>query len=327
MPTISQQECDVLSMNILTKHGLEEPDARIITDHLMLNELSGKSSHGLVRVKWVTDGLVDKGLPAGKPTLAIDLPSMAIVDGNNQIGIIAAQYATQIAIKKAKSAGISFVGARNYHTTTGTMYAYNKQIAEAGCIGIMGCNSLSMVAHPQGIDPVIGTNPISIAIPSETTNFIHDVTTSEMSYGELMTLKNKDKLPPDNVLIDADGNSSTNPDDAFDGALLPLKAFKGFGLGLAVELLAGPIIGAKGGRKAVEGSDGLFIIAIDPSKLGDNQDVESVIQEIKSSRTRDETKEILISGERSAKTYAANKTRGTFDLPKALIKELQDLNT
>lgn len=328
MPQISQQEFQTLCLKALIKHGLDQTDAKTITDHLLLNEMSGKSSHGLVRVKWITDGIKNKGTPTGNPQNTIDLPSLDIIDGQNHIGIIAAQYATETALKKAQKNGIAFIGARNYHTTTGTMHVYNKQIAEAGLVGIIGCNSMAMVAHPQGFDPVIGTNPISIAIPGKETNFIHDVTTSEMSYGALMVLKKKGELPPDNVLIDADGNPSQDPKDAFKGALLPLKGFKGFGLGLAVELLAGPIIGAKGGREAVDGSDGLFIIAIDPSKLGaDLEEIEAVLQEIKSSRKAGTTKELLIPGERSAKTYAQNKKAGMLEIPAALLQELKDLQT
>lgn len=326
MPLLSPAILEDLSIRALVTHGATPSDAKIMTTHLMHNQMCGKASHGLVRVKWITDGLKKKGPALGPPLPALDLPSLAIIDGQNNIGLVACEKATQIAIEKARTQGIAFAGARNYHTTSGSMHCYNKMVLDAGMIGIMGANSVALVSHPQGHDPVLGTNPLSFAIPSKEKGFLHDVTTSEVSYGSIL-LRKKSGLPMQNGwMIDANGNPSTDPKDAYDGAMLPLSGFKGFGIGLAIELLAGPLIGAKGGRSAVPGSDGFFAIVINPALLGDAEkilaDMEAVIQEIKSSRRAPETEEILIPGERSLKNYAQNKAADLLDIPDEIYNDL-----
>lgn len=329
MPRLSHEILHDLTLRALTRQGVTENDARIMAAHLMHNQLCGKASHGLVRVKWIADGIRKKGLPSGPPTLALDLPSMAIVDGQNGIGLVACEVATKTALEKARRQGISFAGARNYHTTSGSMHYYNRMVLQAGMVGIMGANSLSMVCHPQGHDPVQGTNPISIAIPSESNGFLHDVTTSEVSYGAIL-LRKKSGLPMQNGwMIDADGNPSTDPKDAYDGAMLPLSGFKGYGIGLAIELLAGPLIGAKGGRDAVPGSDGFFCIVINPALLRDNRDflreVQAVIDEIKASRRSADVSEILIPGERAEKSCAGHTKSGMLEIADEIYADLKHL--
>ncbi len=333
MATISQQECEALCLSIFTQNGLSAANAKTCYDHLIYNELSGKTSHGLVRVKWIADGLKSDGLPTAPPEIELDNQSISIINGQNNIGLIAASYGTDIAIAKARAHGIAFTGINNYHTTTGTMNYYNRRILDAGLIGIIGCNSYAMVAHPQGHDPVIGTNPISFAIPARATTFLADVTTANISYGKIMIMKRAKNNGGENIplgmLIDAQGAPSQNPDDTKKGAMLPMSGYKGFGLGLAIELLAGPLIGAKGGKNAVNGSDGLFIITIDPEKFGHSieitNNIEQVLQEIKTSRHAPEINEILIPGERSEQTYAQQKGQETITIIDEIYHELQEL--
>ena len=329
MVTLSQQECKSLSVKAFTKAGMNEQDAKICTEHLIYNELSGKTSHGLVRVKWCINSIKKRGNATGIPKIEIDNQSVSIINGENNIGLIPVSYGTDIAIKRARKHGIALTGIKNYHGTTGSMNYYNRRILEAGLIGIIGCNSQALVTHPDAFDPVIGTNPISFAIPSKAKNFLTDVTTANMAYGKIMVIKREGKKLPEGMIIDADGSPSQNPDDAMAGAMLPMSGYKGFGLGLAVELLAGPLIGAKGGRNAVQGSDGLFIISIDPSKCGSQTDIERnmehVLQEIKNSRHAPDIKDILIPGERSKQQYQIQKDKENINIIDEVYQELKEL--
>lgn len=329
MVTLSQQECKSLSIKAFTNAGMSAQDAKICTDHLLYNELSGKTSHGLVRVKWCINSIAKRGNATGSPKIEMDNQSISIINGENNIGLIPVSYGTDIAIERAKKHGIAFTGIKNYHGTTGSMNYYNRRILEAGLIGIIGCHSQALVAHPQGFDPVIGTNPISFAIPSTATNFLTDVTTANMAYGKIMVMKREGKNLPEGMIIDADGAPSQNPDDAMAGAMLPMSGYKGFGLGLAIELLAGPLIGGKGGRSAVQGSDGLFIITIDPSKCGAQNDIQNkmelVLQEIKNSRHAPNIEDILIPGERSEQNYNTHKDQENIDIIDEVYQELKEL--
>ncbi len=330
MVTIPKSEIFDLISRGFQKAGLQDSKTiAVIHDHLMQNELSGKRSHGLLRVKWCIDYIRKNGASDTHPTLALDLGGLGIVDGQNNLGLVAARYAADVAIEKAKKHGIAFVGARNHFGTTGTMNYYNRLFVEAGLIGIAGCNSLAMVCHPDGYDPVVGTNPISFGIPSQKTPCIVDVTTAQWAYGKLLELHKAGKDMPVDAFVDKNGKTSTNIKDAMDGAMLPLQGYKGFSIGLAIEILSGALIGAKSGRDAIQGSDGIFFITINPDMLvGQDvfeQHVEALLQEIKSSRHDAEITELLIPGERSENARNAALQSDSIDIVETVYNDLKDL--
>ncbi len=330
MVTIPKSELFDLISRGFQAAGLKNAERiAVIHDHLIQNEISGKRSHGLLRVKWCIDYIRKNGASDTCPTLALDLGGLGIVDGQNNLGLVAARYAADIAIDKAKKHGIAFVGARNHFGTTGTMNYYNRLFVEAGLIGIAGCNSLAMVCHPDGYDPVVGTNPISFGIPSQKTPCIVDVTTAQWAYGKLLELHKAGKDMPVDAFVDKNGKTSTNIKDAMDGAMLPLQGYKGFSIGLAIEILSGALIGAKSGRDAIQGSDGIFFITINPDMLvGQDvfeQHVEALLQEIKSSRHDAEITELLIPGERSENARNAALQSDSIDIVETVYNDLKDL--
>ncbi len=332
MVTIPKSEIFELVQAAFYKVGLQDDDAiQVIYDHLMQNEMSGKRSHGLLRVKWSVDYMRKNGLPSASPTLALDLGGLGIVDGQNNLGLVAAKFAADTAIEKAKEHGIAFVGARNHFGTTGTMNYYNRLFVENGLIGIAGCNSLAMVCHPQGFDPVIGTNPISFGIPSSKTPCVVDVTTAQWAYGKLLEIYKAGQDIPVDAIVDKNGKPSQDIRDAMDGAMLPMNGYKGFSIGLAIEILGGALIGAKSGRDAVNGSDGIFFITINPDMLvGQEQfetQVEALLQEIKTSRHDASIEELLIPGERSERVYKDNQKQDDIEIIDTVYNELKELST
>lgn len=330
MVTIPKDEVFELVRRSLENAGLHDARAiEIISRHLMQNEMAGKRSHGLLRVKWSYNYIQKHGAPDDTPVLALDAGGLAIVDGRNNLGLVAAQFAADVAIRKAKTHGIAFVGARNHFGTTGTMNFYNRLFVEHGLVGIAGCNSLPQVCHPDGFDPVIGTNPISFGIPSAKTPCVVDVTTAEWAYGKLMELDKAGKAMPEGVIIDKDGKPSQKLSDAKDGSILPLKGFKGFSIGLAIEILSGGLIGAKMGMAAVPGTDGIFFITIDPDKLVGRDvfeaQVEELLLEVKASRHDACVEEILIPGERSERALMARSGHDMIDIIDTVYNDLKEM--
>ncbi len=330
MVTIPKSDIHELVCNALKNAGLQDNQAiEEIYAHLMYNELSGKQSHGLLRVKWSIDYINKHGLPTKSPDLALDSGALAIVDGQNNLGLVTARYAADVAINKAKEHGISFVGARNHFGTTGSMNYYNRLFVENGLVGIAGCNSFAMVCHPDGFDPVLGTNPISFGIPSAKTPCVVDVTTAQWAYGKILELHKAGKDIPDDAFVDKDGKPSTDVKDAKDGAMLPMNGYKGFSIGLAIEVLGGALIGAKSGLNAVQGSDGIFFITINPDMLVGQEifeeQVEKLLQEIKSSRHEATVTELLIPGERSPKKYNKNNNNEHIDVVDTVYDVLKEL--
>lgn len=330
MVTIPKTELFALCRCAFEKVGYSNvDDIKVIFEHLLQNETSGKRSHGLLRIKWCIEKIYTNGLPTSEPSMVVDGGAVGIVHGGNNIGLVVAQFATLKAIEKAKKHGIAFVGARNHFGTTGTMNYYNRLFVEHGLIGIAGCNSQAMVCHPDGFDPVLGTNPISFGIPSEKTPCIIDVTTAQWAYGKLLEIYKAGADMPVDAMVDKNGKPSTDIRDAMAGAMLPMNGYKGFSIGLAIEILSGALIGAKSGHDAVKGSDGIFFIAINPDMLVGRDrfegDVEKLLQEIKSSRHEVAIEEILIPGERSERSYRKSEYLDNTDVLDTVYNDLKEL--
>lgn len=328
MSNISTDELQELCLQALTKAGLKAPDAEIVTAHYLENEMSGKASHGMVRIIEAANALDKWPMPDTPPSIEHDAGSMVRLNANGHIGAVAGDAATKEAITRAKNHGIALIGIHNYIASSGSMAYYLRRIANEGLIAFMGCNSVALVAPPGGRERMIGTNPIGVCIPGKDTHLIADLATSSYAYGKIMVHKDKNEPIPEGVLIDEAGHPSTDPKDAYDGAILPLSGYKGFSLGLMIELLSGPLIGAKAIKKDLCDEDGLFIIAIDPNAMGNiafYQDIENALKAIKTSAPAPNSNAIAIPGERSQSTLQNTLKSGYIDIADKTLQKLKAL--
>ncbi len=328
MTTISITALQTLCEDALQNAGLRKQDIIDTTAHLLENELSGKSSHGIVRVVEAIKAIRKYGVPTKDPEIETDNGNMVTLNANRQIGVVAAKAAMDIAMQRAKTHGIALVGVRDYIATSGALTYYLRRFAQADLIAFMGCNSVAMVAPPDGKTRKIGTNPIGIAIPGEEHDFIADLGTAAMAYGKMMVMKEQGKPVPEGMLIDKEGQPSTNADDAYNGAILPLAGYKGFALGLMIELLAGPLIGAKAIKSDLYDNDGLFMIVIDPKNMAQENFkalVSAALEEIKSAPTCTQDHEITLPGQRSYATLEANKKKGEINIADKILNDLSAL--
>lgn len=329
MSKILQSELKELCSNVLKKAGMRSQDIDITIDHLIENELSGKASHGLVRVVETYHACRKYGVPKRNPEIEWDQDNIIRINANRQIGVVAIHYGMTIAIERAQKHGIAFTGIRDYIATSGSMAYPLRRIAEKGLVAIMGCNSVALVSPPAGKERLIGTNPIGIGIPGENNDhFIADLATSAIAYGKIMVLNDKGEDIPEGVLIDKDGNSSINPKDAYEGAILPLADYKGFALGLMVELLAGPLIGAKACKKELYDSDGYFMITLDPSHFGNGSfasQISHILEAIKNMPPRPGYEEVSIPGDRSNKQLMKHQNQDMIEVVDNTLQSLEDL--
>lgn len=329
MADIRIEELKSLCMELLTKNSFRAKDAEVIVEHLVENECSGKASHGMVRLPEIISAIRKFGLSTEDPESVHDQGNISVLDAKGQIGVVAGYVATQQAISRAKEHGLAMVGIKNYIATSGSMAFYLRKFIEQGLIAIMGCNSVAMVAPPAGKQRMIGTNPVGIAIPgAEDKALVADLATSAIAYGKIMVMNDKGENVPEGVLIDKEGEPSTNPEDAYEGAILPLADHKGFSLGLMVELLAGPLIGAKAMKQNIYDGDGLFIIAIDPLQFGNSayfEEIAESLADLKSSPTRPGYDTISIAGERSEKTLQMTLQQGKVEVAEKTLQDIRSL--
>lgn len=330
MAKISIEKLRTLCETVLASTSMRDVDVQMIVDHFLENELSGKRSHGLVRIVEARKILKKYPLSKEDPEVEKDNGALMTMNAHGQIGVVAGFHAVQAATERAEKYGIALIGIHNFISNSGSMAYYLRRLAAKGLVAIMGTNSIALVAPPKGKKRMIGTNPFGACIPGKNgDDFIFDMATSAIAYGKTMVLKDQGKDVPDGLIIDKDGNNATDPEKIYDGAILPLAGYKGFGLGLMIELLAGPLIGGKAIKDELYVEDGLYIIVIDPKQIaaeGFYAHISQALKELRNSPLRPGEKEITLPGERSKITLQASLDAGEIDVVDETLAQLKELS-
>ena len=328
MTEINIKELRELCTTALLETGLAQDDIDITIDHYLENELSGKTSHGMVRVLQLPPAVKKHGLPRQKIEITKDSGNIVSIDGHMNLGPVVGQKVMDESIKRAKEHGVSFVGANSYFGNSGSMAYYLRRLTKQGLIGFMSTNSESMVTAPAGKERFIGTNPIGLGVPSDDgEDFIADFATSAIAYGKVLVAMDKNEDLPKGCIIDKSGKPSINPQDATkDGAILPLADYRGFALGLFVEMIS-LMFGADVFNTETYGRDAIFIIAIDPSKLsnGFSSKVEHVLNHIRNSTPAPGHDKVSIPGDRSLEVLQKTLSRGTVDVADKTLEKIKAL--
>ena len=297
----------------LVAAGLAAEDAEVAADVLATADEFGVSTHGVKLLPGYLKRLMGGGArPQGRPRVIREGPAWALVDGDSALGVLIGVFAMRIAIDKAKSSGISYVGVRNSGHFAAAGY-YSLLAARAGLIGISVANDTPSTVAPGARRAVLGTNPFSYAIPaSRHPPILLDMATSTVAGGKVYQARQLGKPIPDNWIVGLDGLPTTNaelyPEKA---ALVPAGGYKGFGLSLLVEGLAGLLSGAAvtfgvGAWMSVEPDQptyhGAAFVAIDPAVFGPREDflarVDALIDEIHATPTVAGVDRIIVPGDR-----------------------------
>jgi LDH2 family malate/lactate/ureidoglycolate dehydrogenase len=246
-----------------------------------------------------------------KPKIMRETTATARVDGDGGTGHATGLFATELAMRKAREAGIGAVGLVGGGDIFMLGY-YAEKIAGDGLVGMVFTNTHPVRVHPAGgLDRLLGTNPIAFGFPVAGHDpIVIDFATSTSAIGHVRIASYSGTPIPPDIAIDRDGNPTTDANAALDGALTPLGGHKGFALGLAVGLLSGPVIGAVIGAELsqalAEGQGerrrGHLFIALDPAAFGDEalsaERTAAYVNLLKSSRKAPGVAEIRMPGER-----------------------------
>jgi L-2-hydroxycarboxylate dehydrogenase (NAD+) len=298
--------------------GLETRDAERMADHFVAAEASGVATHGLESAALTLKALLRHGIGAS-PVVASISDGVVLVDGRGSSGVLVAQRCMDEAVERARRHGAALVAGSAFQGSTGMLGQFTAQAAEAGLVALAICNAEASVAPAGGIDPILGTNPMALSFPASPDPVTLDIATAATSYGALRLLRRRGEPAPPGTVIAADGAPSTDPANAETGAQLPMAGHKGYGLGLFIELLAGPLIGAKAGRAAVPGGDGLLIAALKADLFRPAAevaaDVTALVRELHASRPSHAGGAVAVPGERSAGRRRAAACQGWIDVP------------
>ena len=310
---------------IFASIGCGTAEAACIADHLIVANLTGYDSHGLIRVptyiEWFRQGKI---LPNRDLNILIDTDTMTVADGQLGFGQWLGKRAVDIGIEKCTQHGMAIVGLRNCGHL-GRIGHWSEMAAHAGLIALHFVSSTGFgmfVVPAGGRDARLSVNPISVGIPVRgRAPVVVDVSTAAVAEGRLMVARNAGETVAGGLILDADGNPTNDPNEYFGpprGAILPLGGHKGYGLGLVVELLAGAVAG---GGCSTEGKtrleQGMLGIYIDPARLDtDERNADEIcryIDFVKSSRPSESGGEVRIPGERAHRRRAKDQAELPVD--------------
>ncbi|MGA1978352.1 MAG: Ldh family oxidoreductase [Bacteroidales bacterium] len=338
-------------VEILTKAGIPQEDAVIVSDTLMQADKFGFDSHGVNRLKSIyldriKDGIIN---PVTNAEIIKEGPATAVIDGHNGMGQVISHKAMELAIEKAGKFGLGMVVVRNSNHYGFAGY-YPLMAVSQDMIGITGTNARPSIAPTFGVENVLGTNPLTFGIPTdEPFPFLLDCATSITQRGKIELYAREGKMLPGGWVIDENGETKTDPvsvlDDLIAGraALSPLggvgedtAGYKGYGYATVVEILSSALqqgaflkmlLGLKDGRK-VPYCLGHFFIAVNISSFTEVSDFKlttgNILREIRASRKMPGQKRIYTAGEKEYYNCKERTVRGV-SFSRDLLNEFSGL--
>ena len=301
--------------DVILTTGLCEESCEIFADSLVFADMRGVSSHGVTRLgvyyRRLTNGRVD---PKAVFEIVSERPAMMLIDGHNGMGAPLGMFAMRKCMEKAKNAGNCFaaVCGGNHFGCAGY---YTIAAAKEGMIGFAIADSNAIVAPTGSRQPMLGTNPYSIAVPAYGKEpFVLDMATSVVANGKIKLALKEGRPIPEGWGMDAEGHVTTDPSKV--KFLMPFGGYKGYGISMAIDLLAGVLSGASTSRNmgsfwntedVREQRTGFFLGCFDPAAITDPErfmkDVSAYIDEMKAAEKAEGVDEILVAGEPEQRKY------------------------
>ncbi len=331
--------------------GTPPDEAQICADVLIASDLRGIESHGVGRLKYYYDR-IQAGVQFTKTEIEIvkETETTAVVDGNHGMGHVIAHRAMRLAMDKARAYGLGAVAVRN-GTHFGIAGYYPLMAAKEGMMGLCVTNARPAQSPTFGTEPMLGTNPIAFAAPSDLDYpFCLDAATSISQRGKVEVAARAGKPLPEGVIIDPEGQPLTDPERILadlgkaSAAFLPLggageqlAGYKGYSLAAMVEILSASLCGGVFMKDllgfAPDGSRrpymlGHFFLAIDvehfiPLELS-KQITGAIMRALQDSRKAQGQDRIYVAGEKEHEKEAIVRERGV-PVNQNLRRELQTM--
>ncbi|SHH32807.1 Ldh family oxidoreductase [Marivita hallyeonensis] len=276
--------------NVFRSLGVPDTDAAKVAGLMVEADAYGYDTHGVFRLRQYVARLREGGCnPTPDIRVVAERDATALIDGDDGLGHLAMMAACDLAMNKARSAGIGWVGIRRGNHA-GPAALYVRPQTEVGMIGL--CAAVGSANHVPpfgGTELLLGTNPIAVGAPSSSVDpFILDMATTVAAMGKIKTLAQRGEQMPEGWMVGRDGRPLTDPQRKDEGFLLPIGGPKGFGLSVAIGLLAGTLNGAAFGSDVVDftkhpeksSNTGQFVAAIDISAFVDPDLFESSVERI-----------------------------------------------
>jgi hydroxycarboxylate dehydrogenase B len=253
MPTYPADTLRAFAESLFKTAGTPADEAKTVANSLVGANLCGHDSHGLIRIPQYLDAIADGRLrPGASFTVVKETAAVLVVDGGRGLGQVQAHRLLDRLVPRAQALGLA-AGTLKHCGHIGRLGEYAEAAAARGMAFIGTVNGHGFgrgVAPPGGIEARIGTNPLCLGAPTGGDPIVLDIGTSVCAEGKVRVAFNKGQQVPPGWLLDPKGQPTTDPGVLYReprGSILPLggpQAYKGFGIGLLLDMFAGGLSGA-----------------------------------------------------------------------------------
>jgi len=325
MPTVMPDKLEEITRALLLGAGASKEESTIIARHSIGANLAGHDSHGIIQIPTYIDRM-DRGhiVPGAEYEILKDTPTTTVVDGHWGFGYVVTERTMQMTIDKARTQNVAAATVHR-QSHVGRLASYPLMAADADMIGMITADSgrsAKAVVPFGGREKRLGTNPISIAMPSDLEGpFFLDMATSAVAAGKINLAKARGNEVPEGWIIDKDGNPTTDPNElSSGGAILPLggeEGHKGYGLSSMVEIFSGILTGLGFGHDpSGRHNDGCFIAVFNLAAFREVSDFKQEIREfanyLKSSEPASGFDEVYYPGEIEHLRETSQRKKGVF---------------
>jgi LDH2 family malate/lactate/ureidoglycolate dehydrogenase len=272
MPRFTADRLSAYARTAVTRLGVPAGDAAAVAESLVEAELEGQPSLGLQRLPALI-GRLREGLIDPDPAFAVsgEREAVALLDAGNALGPVAGLRAVELAVERARRAGIGLVAVRRSNHL-GTISFYLRRFAEQGVIGLVFSNTPPALAPPGSSTPYLGTNPIGAGVPTSGQPVLLDMAISQLAGGNVLKAARLAEPVPEGWAVGPEGQGGAVGAVAAPGTVASAGSDKAFALALLVEVLAGVLSGAAIGPEVGrvdppadrESDVGHCFIAVDP---------------------------------------------------------------
>lgn len=325
MPTFSAEKLTVFADSLFRACGVPADDAKRVADSLVLANLCGHDSHGVIRMTQYADAIQDGRLKPGAPfNIVKQTAAVMVVDGGWGLGQVQAHRLLDRLIPRAEGLGLAAGTLRNCGHI-GRLGEYAEAAASRKMAFLASVNNHGFgrgVAPPGGKEPRIGTNPLCVGIPTNSDPVVLDIGTSVVAEGKVRVAFNKGQQAPEGWLLDSDGKPTTDPGVLYKeprGSIQPLggtQAYKGFGIGLVLDMLVGGFSGAPCSTPGLPNLSGnaVFFLVLDIQQFAGAEhflrEVSGLGNNVKTCPRAEGAPEILLPGEPERRTAQQRRQTG-----------------
>jgi uncharacterized oxidoreductase len=333
MPTLAPGELEGFVQRVLVAAGSPEGPARTVAASLVLSNLKGVDSHGVMRVpeyvRHIGEGRI---VPDAEPLVERSGAGVR-VDGRWCFGQLGARQAAALAAETAAETGVA-VATLTHVQHVGRLGEYVELVAETGAVAIAFCNTGppgGRVVPFGGRRAVMATNPLAFAVPAGSRPaIVADFSTSAAAEGRVRLAYQNRVEVPEGWLVDSEGRPTQDPAALYaDGALLPAGGHRGYALGLLVEILGGVLAGAGTASTGDAPGNGLVLVALDPARFGGAEafaaGVEAVAAAVTAVEPAPGVDRVRLPGEPEAETEAIRRAEG-IPIPEPTWAEISEVS-